>query len=213
MFRPICTSAPDWSAIACGPRNVQPRIVAAFKPFSRVMARLPWSMNSQPLTTSRPPAARMQGSPLPAWSQPLKWHAVRTSELAPGVADVFPGRSRAPEAAVGELDRPLILRPHLKRAHELRVGELDARVRLRAVHAHRHRADVAAGLGDHGVARPVAEVVEVEADPGEDDEAVADELPIGLADLEAHQVLLQVALDVPAGEAGLAGPCASRSWG
>src|ERR1035437_10557551 len=110
------------------------------------------------------------------------------------------GRS-APEAAVGELDRTLILRPHLKRAHELRIGKLHARVRLRVVHAYRHWADVAAGLRDHGVARPVAEVVEVKADLGEEDKAVADKLPIRLADLEAHQVLLQVSLNVPSGEA------------
>src|ERR1035437_6679852 len=112
------------------------------------------------------------------------------------------GRS-APEAAVGELDRTLILRPHLKRAHKLRVGKLHPGVRLGTVHAHRDRADVAAGLSNHGIARPVTEVVEVEADLWEDDEAVADELPIGLADLEPHQVLLQVSLDVPAAEARL----------
>src|ERR1035438_7461359 len=100
------------------------------------------------------------------------------------MADVFPRCGSAPEAAVRELDRTLILRAHLECPHELRVGELHARVRLGTVHAHRHRADVAAGLSDYGVARPVAEVIEMEADLREDDKAVADELPIRLADLE-----------------------------
>src|SRR5208283_1462736 len=83
VFNPVFTSAPDWSSIAFAPRKVQPRTVAALSPLSRTMARLPSSINSQPFTIRRRPEARTQGSPLPAWSQPVKWHAVSSSELAP----------------------------------------------------------------------------------------------------------------------------------
>ncbi|MHC1766779.1 MAG: hypothetical protein AB9869_21145 [Verrucomicrobiia bacterium] len=61
---------------------------------------------------------------------------------------------------------------------------------LRSIHSNRNWTDFAARLGDDGVARAMAKIVEVKADLGENNEAVADEFPIGLADFEADQVHL-----------------------
>ena len=55
VFRPICTSAPEWSATGFSPRNRQPEIVAAFSPFSRVMACLP-SVHELTAIHDQPPA-------------------------------------------------------------------------------------------------------------------------------------------------------------
>jgi len=116
------------------------------------------------------------------------------------VANVFPGRFRAPETAVGQFDRPAVLGTDFQGGHELAVGELHTRMRLRAVHLHGHGADVTARLRDDCVARPVPEVVEVKPDQREDDKAVADELPVRFADLEADEILLEVSLDVATGK-------------
>ena len=128
--------------------------------------------------------------------------ARREHQMSTRNGGLAPASGYAPEPAIGQLDRSLVLRPHLEGAHELPIDDLHAGVPLRPIHAHRRGTNVAAGLGDHRVARAVAEVVEVKADLREDDKAVRDKLPVGLADLEADQVLPQVALHVSAGEPG-----------
>src|ERR1041385_6833873 len=51
----------------------------------------------------------------------------------------------------------------------------------------------------------MTKIVEVKPDPGENNEAVADEFPIGLADFKPDQVLFQIGFDVPTRKARLQG--------